>query len=90
VADPKASLQSDSDLLTYRLRLGLTLRQMSKKTGLSPATLHRLERGLVSPTPRSRVRLQDMLGLAPEQVESLLAMSLKRAQNRIKINKRKA
>ncbi|MBI3830741.1 MAG: helix-turn-helix transcriptional regulator [Planctomycetes bacterium] len=64
-----------TDLITYRIRLGLTLREMGKRTGLSPATLHRLERGVISATPRSRVRLQDGLDLTSEQVEYLLGQS---------------
>ncbi|MCZ7649153.1 MAG: helix-turn-helix domain-containing protein [Planctomycetota bacterium] len=61
-----------SDLITYRIRLGLTLRELSNRTGLSPATLYRLERGLIKATPRSRIRLQDGLGLSTEQVDFLL------------------
>ncbi len=72
--DPKFPYP-DTDLITYRIRLGLTLREMSNKTGLSPATLHRLERGIVKPTPRSRVRLQDAFDLSPEQVDGLLNRS---------------
>lgn len=64
-----------TDLLTFRIRLGLTLRDMSEKTGLSPATLHRLERGITKPTSRSRVRLQDAFDLTPEQVDGLLSRS---------------
>ncbi|MCW8130784.1 MAG: hypothetical protein KIS92_10575 [Planctomycetota bacterium] len=50
---------------------------MSRKTGLSPATLHRLERGVIEASPRSRVRLQDGLGLTSDQIDYLLGQSAK-------------
>lgn len=74
-----------TDLITYRIRLGITLRELSKRTGLSPATLHRLERGVIEPTPRSKVRLQDGLGLTSEQVDALLGLA---AGNKRRIERR--
>lgn len=63
------------DLMTYRIRQGMTLREMAHKTGLSPATLHRLERGTIAASPRSRVLLQDRLKLSSERVDGLLEAS---------------
>jgi transcriptional regulator with XRE-family HTH domain len=60
------------ELVLFRVRRGWTLRQLSKMTGLSSATLWRLERGIIKATPRTVVKLQDALGLSLEQVESLL------------------
>lgn len=59
-------------LTAYRIRKGLTLRQMSELCGLSPATLCRLERCTFRPSARSRVLLQDRLGLSSEHIEQLL------------------
>lgn len=63
-----------ADLVAYRIRKGLTLRDLSKQTGLSPATLHRLERGLIKPSMRSRILLQDGLGLTRDEVDRLLGL----------------
>jgi len=60
------------DLLTFRLRLGLTLRQFSQRTGLSIATLHRVERKKTHASPRTRVRLQNSLELTTQAIEHLL------------------
>jgi len=60
-------------LTEFRISKGWTLRELSKITGLSPATLCRLERGTFKPTSRTRVMLQDRLNLSPERVEELLA-----------------
>jgi len=72
-----------SDLITYRIRLGLTLHEMARRTGLSAATLYRLERGLIKSTPRSRVRLQDSLGLTADQVHAMLNRSARAKQHRV-------
>lgn len=64
-----------ADLVAYRIRKGLTLRDLSKQTGLSPATLHRLERGLIKPSMRSRILLQDGLGLTRDEVDRLLGLA---------------
>ncbi|MCZ7648793.1 MAG: helix-turn-helix domain-containing protein [Planctomycetota bacterium] len=63
------------DLVTYRVRKGLTLRQLSELTGLSPATLHRIEQRKSSLTPRSRILLQQGLQLSVEEFERLAARS---------------
>ena len=78
----KAAPDPKTDLITYRIRLGITLREMSHKTGLSPATLHRLERGLIKPSARSLVCLQDGLRLRAAEVEYLLAQSASRKRHR--------
>ena len=64
-------LLSDN-LLTYRLRCSLTLKELSERTGLSPATLHRIENGICRATNRSRVKLADGLGLSQENLDHLL------------------
>ncbi|MCW8129295.1 MAG: helix-turn-helix transcriptional regulator [Planctomycetota bacterium] len=64
-----------SDLLTYRYRRNLTLVQLSELTGLSPSTLHRLERGILKPSPRSLVKLMDGLGLSADKVEHMIRLS---------------
>ncbi|GMV79956.1 MAG: hypothetical protein AMXMBFR7_11400 [Planctomycetota bacterium] len=74
-----------TDLITYRIRLGMTLRDMSKKTGLSPATLFRLEHGKVKATPRSKVKLQDGLGLSTEQIDFLLRQCITKPRSK-KVN----
>ena len=66
---------SGEDLMMYRIRQGMTLREMADKTGLSAATLHRLERGTILASPRSRVLLQDRLNLSLERVNALLEAS---------------
>ena len=72
---PNARPLPDSDLMSFRIRLGFTLRKMSKETGLSAATIHRLERGVIGATQRSKLKLQDGLKLTAAQVETLLRLS---------------
>lgn len=71
----KPSIDTNTDLLTYRYRRNLTLVQLSVMTGLSASTLHRLERGLLKPTPRSQVRLMDGLQVGADEVERMLRQS---------------
>ncbi len=71
-----------TDLITYRIRMGMTLRDMSIKTGLSPATLFRLEHGIVKATPRSKVKLQDGLGLSTDQIDYLLRQCSTRGRSK--------
>ena len=59
-------------LLYFRLRKGYTLMDLSVRTGLSVATLHRLERGRINPTLRSRIRLMDGLKLTHDEVDALM------------------
>lgn len=59
-------------LLYFRLRKGYTLMDLSARTGLSVATLHRLERGRINPTLRSRIRLMDGLKLTHDEVDELM------------------
>ena len=63
-------------LMYYRIRRGLTLMDLSRKTGLSTATLHRIERGLMAPSTRSRVKLMDGLKLPPSEVDELFREDL--------------
>ncbi|MBI3828993.1 MAG: helix-turn-helix transcriptional regulator [Planctomycetes bacterium] len=69
---------TDSDLLTYRYRRNLTLVQLSALTGLSPSTLHRLERGVLKASPRSLVKLMDGLKLDAQQLEHMLQLSVEK------------
>lgn len=48
-----------------RLSAGLTLVQLSEKTGLSVGTLSQIERGLTSPTVRTLFGLGTALGVSP-------------------------
>ncbi|WGD28347.1 cupin domain-containing protein [Ancylobacter sp. WKF20] len=48
-----------------RLSSGLTLTQLSEKTGLSIGTLSQIERGLTSPTVRTLFGLGTALGVSP-------------------------
>lgn len=68
MVDPAAC----SDFITYRIRMGLTLRDLSERTGLSPATLHRLESRKCRITTRSKIRLQSGLDLPIETLEKLI------------------
>lgn len=62
------------EFINYRIRQGWTLRDLSRISGLSPATLSRLERGLYRPSMRTLVRLQTALGLNQRQMETLLSL----------------
>lgn len=64
-----------TDLLTFRYRRNLTLMQLSALTGLSPSTLHRLERGILKPTPRSLIKLMDGLKVNQEVIEQMIRLS---------------
>jgi transcriptional regulator with XRE-family HTH domain len=66
---------TNSDLLTYRYRRNLTLVQLSELTGLSPSTLHRLERGVLKASPRSLVKLMDGLKIDAQQLGHMLKLS---------------
>lgn len=59
------------DLLFFRIRRGWTLRELGQITGLSAATLWRLERGVIRPSPRSLLLLQQALNLSSEQLTAL-------------------
>lgn len=59
-------------LMYFRIRKGMTLQDLSEKTGLSTATLHRLERGLARVSARSRIKLMEGLKLGGEEVDDLL------------------
>lgn len=65
------------EFVNFRIRQGWTLRDLSKISGLSPATLSRLERGLYRPSMRTLVRLQTSLGLTQRQMESLLGIEVR-------------
>jgi len=71
------------DFMSYRIRLGFTLRQMSERTGLSPATLHRLERRKIKATPRSRVRLQESLDLTQVALNHLLGNGRQKTRSQV-------
>jgi len=75
VTPAKPNIDTSTDLLTYRYRRNLTLVQLSVMTGLSASTLHRLERGLLKPTPRSQVRLMDGLQVSADEIDRMLRQS---------------
>ncbi len=54
--------------MLYRAKNGLSLHDISDKTGLSIATLSRLERGLTRLTPRSHILIRDGLGISHQAV----------------------
>ncbi|MCW8132114.1 MAG: helix-turn-helix transcriptional regulator [Planctomycetota bacterium] len=62
-------------LMYFRIRKGMTLQDLSEKTGLSTATLHRLERGLARVSARSKIKLMEGLKLTVEEVDDLLNKS---------------
>jgi transcriptional regulator with XRE-family HTH domain len=62
----------DCDLLIYRIRMGLTLRQLSEKAEMSVATIHRIETGKVGVTARSKESLCRAYELTYEQLEILI------------------
>ncbi|MBI3830454.1 MAG: helix-turn-helix transcriptional regulator [Planctomycetes bacterium] len=71
-------------LMYYRIRKGLTLMDVSKKTGLSTATLHRIERGLMEPSARSRIKIMDGLKLTSSEVDELCRVDLEVSAGRSK------
>jgi transcriptional regulator with XRE-family HTH domain len=58
---PVYRLKQGWTLQDYRLKQGWTLRQLSKLTGLSPATLWRIETGKIQPGARARIKLHSLL-----------------------------
>ena len=68
----KSGNHKATNLLYFRIRKGMTLQDLSGKTGLSTATLHRLERGLIGLTERSKIKLMDTLGASEKEVHDLL------------------
>lgn len=71
-------------LMYYRIRRGLTLMELSRKTGLSTATLHRIERGIMKPSARSRIKMMDGLKLTSMEVDELLMEELEISPSRAK------
>jgi transcriptional regulator with XRE-family HTH domain len=57
---------------------------LSRKTGLSTATLHRIERGLMEPSARSRIKMMDGLKLTSIEVDELLREDLEISPSRTK------
>jgi transcriptional regulator with XRE-family HTH domain len=63
---------SSCTFFSFRVRRNLTLREISELTGLSIATLNRLDRGTYQPTRRTCNRLQKGLGISEEELEKML------------------
>lgn len=68
------------ELLYWRVRKGYTLADLAKRTGLSTATLHRIEHDLREITARTRVLLEDGLRLSAKELDALLAPVGKQAK----------
>lgn len=62
-----------SALCRARLAAGLTMTQLSRKVGVSPATVSRWENGLRTPSRTARVSLAAALRLPPDELADMLA-----------------
>lgn len=60
----------------YRKRNRLTLRQFSKLSGVDPATLNRLERGIGNPRPKTVYAITLAMKLTPEEIDEKLNAKL--------------
>jgi transcriptional regulator with XRE-family HTH domain len=63
----------DMGLRELRKQRGLTLEAVAYLAGVDQATVSRLERGLVKPTPETTVRLARGLGISIARLRRLLA-----------------
>jgi transcriptional regulator with XRE-family HTH domain len=70
------------DLRTLRHERGLTLEAVAVLGGIDPATVSRVERGLVQPHPETIVRLARALGVSARRMASILADKPARQQVR--------
>lgn len=61
------------NLMQWRIRRGLSLRGLAQSTGISPATLMRIERGMRPASLKSRILLKDRLGISECELNRLLA-----------------
>jgi transcriptional regulator with XRE-family HTH domain len=70
------------NLRTLRQERGLTLEAVTVLGGPDPATVSRVERGLVQPRPETIVRLARALGMSARRMASILADEPARQQVR--------
>lgn len=57
----------------YRIKNGMTISDLSKKTGISPSYLLRMEQNKKNPTNEIRVKiLEQVMGLSPEDINLYL------------------
>jgi DNA-binding XRE family transcriptional regulator len=61
------------NLMHWRIRRGFSLRGLAESTGISPATLMRIERGMLPASMKSRILLKDGLGISDRELNRLLA-----------------
>lgn len=67
-------------LKELRARKQLSLEAVGYLAGLDPATVSRVERGLVEPSPRTVVSLARALGVSVSRMREVLAESAKQAE----------
>jgi len=67
-----SSKKEQQPLLYFRLKNGWTLRELSDITGISPATLCRMERGVGRASPRSIIKMHQTLSLSMQQIQKLV------------------
>jgi transcriptional regulator with XRE-family HTH domain len=60
-------------LCRARLAAGLTMTQLAREVGVSPATVSRWENGLRTPAPETRIPLASALEVTPEELTDMLA-----------------
>lgn len=58
-------------LREYREKMGFGLREVSRATGISPASLTHYERGRSLPSAKNTLVLAEFYGLAPDRLLSL-------------------
>ncbi|MBI3828863.1 MAG: transcriptional regulator [Planctomycetes bacterium] len=66
-------------LLAWRTRMGLSLVELSRKTGVSVAQLWRIERKVKAPSLRIELLLMRNLGIGPRKLRLLLGSAGRRA-----------
>lgn len=66
--DPNVSDEMGPRIRQRRQQLGMTLGELSVKSGLSTGALSQIERGLVSPTVRTLYTIADVLTMSPAKL----------------------
>jgi transcriptional regulator with XRE-family HTH domain len=61
-------LQPEAPLAALRRRLGLTIRDVSERTGISTATVSRVERGLYYPRLDEAATLAELFGISVDDI----------------------
>lgn len=72
--DSRAKSALPRTVQELRRKRGLTLEDLSVLSGLDVGTISRVERGIVTPRPRTILRLARALKVSPKRIQQLVAV----------------